>query len=483
MAPRRPIVVVGGGLAALCVALACAPRRVVIVSASVNGEGTSSVLAQGGIAAALGPADTVAAHLVDTLEAGAGCNDAACVEKMVAAAPGAIAWLQQQGVAFDRDGDALALGREGGHRTHRIVHAGGDRTGAVVTHALLARARASAHVDWREGCTVDALLMRGGAACGVRCVHTDGRIEVLDACAVVLATGGIGGLFARSTNPPAHRGDGLALAAAAGARLRDLEYVQFHPTALAVDAERLPLVTEALRGAGAVLRDAHGRLAMAGLHPLGDLAPRDVVARRLWRLDREGGAFLDATALPAGWTERFPTVFALCRQHGIDPRVQPIPVAPAVHFHMGGIAVDAAGGTGVPGLFAVGEAACSGVHGANRLASNSLLECVVLGRCVGLRLSRATLSAGRTCSRVRVHAVDPALDAGPRAALRALMWDAAGPVRTLDRLRRAQQETAALPPARETGVAAAVLDAAASSRRSVGAHWIETAAPRLALAG
>lgn len=473
MAPRRPIVVVGGGLAALCVALACAPRRVVIVSASVDGEGTSSLLAQGGIAAALHPSDTVAAHLVDTLDAGARCNDAACVEKMVAAAPGAIGWLQQQGVVFDRDGDALALGREGGHRVHRIVHAGGDRTGAVVTRALLGRAKAAARVEWREGCTVDAVLVRGGAACGVRCMHPDGRTEIIDACAVVLATGGIGGLFARSTNPPAHRGDGLALALAAGARLRDLEYVQFHPTALAVDAGRLPLITEALRGAGATLRDARGRPAMVGRHPLGDLAPRDIVARRLWWLDRDGGAFLDATTLPDGWTDRFPTVAALCRAHGIDPTSTPIPVAPAEHFHMGGIAVDAAGGTGVPGLFAVGEAACSGVHGANRLASNSLLECVVMGRCVGLRLARATLSAGRTCSRIREHALEPALAADALAALRRVMWDGAGPVRTADGLRCAQAQVAALPPSRERRVAAAVLAAAVAGRASIGAHWIE----------
>lgn len=467
-----PVVVVGAGLAGLCAALACAPRRVLLVSASVGGDGTSSALAQGGIAAALAPGDSPDAHARDTLDAGARLNDPVRVSQLVHAAPWAVDWLAAQGVAFDRDGARLALGREGGHRFHRIVHAGGDATGARIMAALDARIDGAARIERREGQRADALLLRAGRVAGVRLVDGDGREEIVDSGAVVLATGGIGGLYARSTNPTGHRGTGLALALAAGARLRDLEFVQFHPTALAVEGERLPLVTEALRGAGAVLRDARGGLAMDGIDPRGDLAPRDVVARRLFQLQAEGGACLDATALPAGWTARFPTVTALCRAHGIDPAVQPIPVTPAAHFHMGGIAVDGFGASSVPGLHAVGEVACGGVHGANRLASNSLLECVVMGHRLGRTLAHADPSPPRS-GPVRLCAGGDAIGADGLRALRALMWSVAGPVRSPAQIASTLEHVpSGCAASGEARIARAILEAALANRRSVGAHYL-----------
>lgn len=470
--PRAaPVVVVGTGLAGLCTALACAPRPVLLLDPAT---GSASELAQGGVAAALAPGDDAAAHADDTLVAGAGLCDPPRVRQLTASAPWAIAWLAANGVDFDRDGNALALGREGGHGAHRIVHAGGDATGARIMAALVARVRAQARIERRDGLRVDALLLRGGRVAGVRTVSGCGRVDIVESGAVVLATGGLGGLYARSTNPAAHRGSGLALALAAGARLRHLEYVQFHPTALAVAGERLPLVSEALRGAGAVLRDALGRPAMAGIDARGDLAPRDVVARRLWALDREGGAWLDATALPADWTRAFPTVVAACRAHGLDPTVAPVRVTPAAHFHMGGIDVDGFGAASVPGLYAVGEVACSGVHGANRLASNSLLECVVMGHRLGMTLAaRAHAHHMERRAGTRVCAAGPALDAPRLAGLRALMWDVAGPVRSTARLTRAAADVDEADDMHaETRVAAALIAAARDNPASAGAHWL-----------
>lgn len=474
MSRTQPHVVIGAGLAGLCTALVCAPHPVIVIDAGTGGDGGSSVLAQGGIAAAIGAGDSPTAHAGDTLEAGAHHNDAEMVDRLVRAAPQAVEWLMRQGVAFDRDAHGIALGREGGHRRARIVHAGGDSTGACIMAALRDRLQRASHVELREGVEVDALLRRGIAVRGVRTVDRCGTHACIEASAVVIATGGIGGLYARTTNPPGHRGGGLALALSAGTRLRDLEFVQFHPTALAVDGERLPLVTEALRGAGAVLVDASGRPAMAGLHPLGDLAPRDVVARRLWTLAQRGGAWLDATSLPPGALDAFPTVLAACRRHGIDPAREPIPVTPAAHFHMGGIAVNAFGATGVPGLYAVGEVACSGVHGANRLASNSLLECVVVGRALGAMLAQPPSRAVRRFDRDAVCEAGPSLSAPELAALRACMWDAAGPVRTTRQLEAAVARLRGIDErSREVRVAGAVLRAAAANRRSSGAHWLE----------
>ena len=473
MSAPAPIIIVGGGIAGLATALAAAPAPVLLLTRAPGAKGAASAMAQGGIAAAIAPGDTAAAHAHDTCVAGSRHNDRAIVDLLTQGAGDAVQWLQGLGVVFDRDGDGrLQLGREGGHDRPRIVHAGGDATGARVMDALVAAARAAGHIERRAGMEVDGLLLRNGEACGVRASASDGSHHEFSGRAVVLATGGIGGLFAQTSNPPDADGSGLALALAAGAALRDLEFIQFHPTALALPGlHSLPLVTEALRGAGARLLDDAGQTLMQGVHPLVDLAPRDIVARRVWQACREGGAWLDAHRLGSALPRQFPTVFQSCMGHGIDPRVQPIPVAPAAHFHMGGIAVDAEGRSSLPGLFAVGEAACNGVHGANRLASNSLLEGVVFGRRLGglLReLPARTAGSGGAAARCRPQA----LDAQSLSRLRELLMRAMGPERDGIALRAAREECAALARAGwQGGVALALVDAALRRGQSLGAHF------------
>jgi L-aspartate oxidase len=476
---RRPIVIVGGGVAGLATALAAAPAPVRLLCRAHDGCGSASALAQGGIAAALDPADSTASHARDTMLAGAGHNDQAMVRWLTGEAPAAIAWLQAQGVRFDAEADGrLQLGREGGHAAARIVHAGGDATGAALVQALRAQVQAAAHVQWRGGVEVDALLLREGQVAGVRARDARGREEAIEAAAVVLATGGIGALFARTSNPPGAEGAGLALGLAAGAAARDLEFVQFHPTALDVPGHCLPLLTEALRGAGARLLDDAGQPLMAGVHPLGDLAPRDIVARQVWQVQAGGGqAWLDARAVEGDWAQRFPTVLAACGRHGFDPRRSPVPITPAAHFHMGGLATDGDGRTTVPGLFAVGEVACNGVHGANRLASNSLLEGVACGRRLGLLLAAAASDHDR-CRPTRCQPIDQrwvALGANlpdpPLQALRELLWQAAGPVREASSLREAWRTCASIAPQGwQARLAQLLLRAARLRRLSLGAH-------------
>lgn len=470
---RLPIVVVGSGVAGLATALAAAPAPVRLLCRTHDGCGSASALAQGGIAAALDAADSPAAHAHDTLLAGAQHNDVALVQWLTREAPAAIAWLQAQGVAFDRDaGGQLQLGREGGHSAARIVHAGGDASGAALVQALRLKAQAAPHIQWRGGVDVDALLLRDGCVTGVRTRDEHGRHASIEAAVVVLATGGVGALFARTSNPPGADGAGLALGLAAGAVPRDLEFMQFHPTALDVAGHCLPLVTEALRGAGARLLDAAGQPLMTGLHPLGDLAPRDVVARRIWQVQRDGGqVWLDARDVIGEWTARFPTVLALCRAHGFDPRQAPIPVTPVAHFHMGGLATDADGRTSVRGLHAVGEVACNGMHGANRLASNSLLEGVLCGRRLGAALAHLDVGAeGRGAQHWIERGVG--LDIGQMAALRDLLWRAAGPVREAASLHDAWRACASLANAGwQARLAKALLRAALLRKLSLGAHY------------
>lgn len=468
---RAPIVVVGAGVAGLATALAAAPHPVRLLCRAEDGGGSATALAQGGIAAALDPADSPAAHAHDTLLAGAHHNDVAMVRWLAHEAPAAIAWLQAQGVAFDRDATGrLQLGREGGHGVARIVHAGGDATGAAVLQALRERAQLATHIQWRGGVEVDALLLRGGAVAGVRIRDDRGRCEAIEAAAVVLATGGIGALFARSSNPPGADGAGLALALAAGAAPRDLEFMQFHPTALDVVGPSLPLITEALRGAGARLLDAQGRALMDGIHAQGDLAPRDVVARRVWQMQRDGGAvWLDARGVQGDWQRRFPTVLAACAAHGFDPRQAPIPVTPAAHFHMGGVACDREGRSGVAGLYAVGEVACNSVHGANRLASNSLLEGVLCGRRLGAALAVAGVGGGQGAYRWIERGAG--LPTAALTVVREWLWQAAGPVREASALRQAWQRCDVLAAAGwQARLAKALLRAARLRKQSLGAH-------------
>ncbi|HEV7439070.1 MAG TPA: FAD-binding protein, partial [Methylobacterium sp.] len=356
--PADRVIVVGAGVAGLAVALRLAPRPVTLVTAKALGLGTATGWAQGGIAAAIGADDAPALHAADTEAAGAGLTEAEVAARVAAAGPGLIDWLVAQGVPFDREADgALALGLEAAHCRRRIVRSGGDSTGRMVLDGLVRAVARTPSIETVVASVRELLRDEHGAVAGVVC-EADGARFRLRGRAVVLATGGVGGLYASTTNPPGATGLGLALAAQAGATLRDLEFVQFHPTAIAAGADPMPLATEALRGEGARLVDGHGNRVMAGIVG-GDLAPRDVVARAIFQtLARGETVFLDTRGdLGARMPTRFPTVAALCAGAGIDPAIRAIPVRPAAHYHMGGVLVDAQGASTVPGLYACGEVA------------------------------------------------------------------------------------------------------------------------------
>ena len=393
------VLVVGAGLAGLAAALAAAPRRALVLSPAPLTEAAASAWAQGGMAAALGVEDSAELHAADTVAAGAGLTDPEMAALLAREAAAAVDWLAGLGVPFDRLADgAYSVGLEAAHSRPRIAKVKGDRAGLAVMTAVDAAALAAAHVEVREGLRLRALLQDGeGRVTGVLAQSPGGMVEIT-APATVLATGGLGGLYAVTTNPPGALGEGFALAALAGARITDPEFVQFHPTAIDIGRDPAPLATEALRGEGAVLVDRQGRRFMVGAPGAAELAPRDVVARAVHRQIASGdGAFLDARgAIGNGFPETFPTVFAACMAAGIDPRLEPIPIAPAAHYHMGGIAADADGRTSLDGLFAAGECAGTGLHGANRLASNSLVEAVVFGRRAGTAAAQAE-GAARGC--------------------------------------------------------------------------------------
>jgi L-aspartate oxidase len=464
--PRSPlrwaletdVLVVGSGAAGITVALTAAGhgRRVLLLSKDGIGGGATR-LAQGGLAAAIGPGDTPALHQRDTLDAGAGLCDPAAVAALAAEAPGEITRLAARGARLDR----TRLHLEGGHSRNRIVTAGGDAIGAEV-HRVLRAALLASRVQVLTRCSVlDALTGDRGAVGGVVAgiAGPDGvlRVGTVSAAAVVLATGGFGQAYATTTNPAGLTGDGLALAARAGAELRDVEFVQFHPTVLWQDGARgqCPLITEALRGAGAVLVDAAGRPVMAGRHPLGDLAPRDVVAaamqQRMTQGDEQSGdgpddhLWLDATTVGRAVLDRdFPTVVRLCRARGIDPAAEPIPVAPGAHYACGGIRAGLDGRTSVPGLYAVGEAASTGVHGANRLASNSVTEALITGRRTGDLLGR---DLPEPPAWLRLPPAGPGADPAVRPVLAAAMSRDAGVVRDHEGLEGLRQALARARPA------------------------------------
>jgi L-aspartate oxidase len=452
------VVVVGSGAAGLMTALvlAGAGRSVTLVTKAALGDG-STRWAQGGLAAVLGADDDAEMHVQDTLVAGAGLCDEPSVRALVSEAPKAIGLLQELGARLDLDADGRpALTREGGHSRDRIVHAGGDASGAEVTRTL-ADALDEHGVDVRERTVaLDALRAPSGQVVGLRVarVAEDGALTDpgdLRARAVVLATGGYGHAFDATTNPAGVTGDGLALALRAGAEVADAELVQFHPTVLWLGpdaAGQQVLVSEAVRGEGAVLVDADGRRVMPGVHPLADLAPRDVVAAAIaaHRRDR-GPVFLDATGLGGEFLERrFPGILRACRAAGVDPATEPLPVAPAAHYACGGVLADLDGRTSVEGLFAVGEVACTGVQGANRLASNSVTEGLV---------------AARRCATLLAGALPPSAEPGPDPTGGAAIDPAARPVITASTSRHAGV-------LRDAGGLAALADVLARTPRTGG---------------
>lgn len=393
---RCDILVLGTGIAGLYTALKAAHLGRVSVLTKKKLEDSSTEFAQGGIAAALAPGDSPLLHMEDTLRAGDGLCEPEAVRVLTEEGPDCVRELASLGIAFDMVGEDFELTREGAHSQRRIAHARGDATGDEIRRGLERHVRADRRITIWENQFAASLLLRDGRCQGALALGNDGCWRAILARSVILATGGAGQLYRHSTNPDVATGDGMALAYRAGASLMDMEFIQFHPTALYVPnpppglrrPRARPLISEAVRGEGALLLNVRGRRFMPAYHPLAELAPRDVVARAIAReMEKTASSYvlLDATALGERFRTRFPTIYENCLRHGIDPVRQPIPVAPAAHYIMGGVRTDLWGRTDIPGLYACGEVACTGVHGANRLASNSLLEGVVFGR----RIARA----------------------------------------------------------------------------------------------
>jgi L-aspartate oxidase len=483
MTSPRPVIV-GTGIAGLWSAwrLASEGRRAVVLTKETLAD-SASAWAQGGIAVALGPGDSPSQHAADTMAASDGLADPEAVRILTSEGPGRIYELLALGARFDRGPDGrLRLGLEAAHTRPRIIHAGGDRTGAALIGCLAQVVRSHPLIELMEHTEVTALLLDRGRSVGVA-VLSAGQAWVIPASAVVLATGGVGQLYAITTNPKVATADGWALAHRAGAQLRDLEFLQFHPTALKLPGVNpAPLISEAVRGAGAILVDRDGHRFALDADPRGELAPRDVVARAVATADGTGGAWLDARDIE-DFPARFPGITSILASHGLDPARDPLPVAPALHYAMGGIRTDLEGRSTLPGLWAVGEVASTGVHGANRLASNSLLEGLVFAD----RAGRALADEGEK----EEHPAPPAdvplqqetgsdADCEPiRQSMRRLMTADVGVQRTESSLLRAEQELASL--TRETPedawrtrnqllVATLITQAARRRRESRGGH-------------
>lgn len=446
------IVIIGAGLAGLFTALRLAPLPVTVIAAAPLGEGASSVWAQGGIAAAVGEGDTPSQHAHDTILAGAGIVDETVASIVAQEGPDRIRDLLKYGVPFDRDlAGHFVLSREAAHSQKRVVRVSGDRAGFAIMQALIAAVRATPSIRVLEHYEAEDLILTNGRVTGLRLIRSaergNGTYDLFPASAVVLATGGVGALYAVTTNPTYARGEAIAFAARAGAVIADAEFVQFHPTAMDLGIDPAPLATEALRGEGATLINAMGDQFMAHLHPDGDLAPRDIVARGVFAEIAAGrGAYLDArSAIGERFAAAFPTNFAAAMSAGIDPAREPIPIAPAAHYHMGGVSTDLNGRTTVPGLWAAGEVASTGLHGGNRLASNSLLEATVFGARVADDIRKA-MPPARPFNRHLSEPAhvgsggrrsDPAVRAAAVKLLRETMSRDVGVIRNARGLRRA----------------------------------------------
>jgi len=467
------VIVVGAGLAGLAAALAAAPAKVLVLSEAILNQGCSSAWAQGGLAVALAADDAPELHAADTVAAGAGLVEPAMARLMAEEGPAAVHRLAALGAPFDRTADGgFAQSLEAAHGKARVARVKGDQAGRAIMEAVTVAVRAAPHIEVRTGARLTGLLQDAqGRIRGVQARIAGQSVEIT-ARAVILATGGVGGLYAVTTTPAELLGEGLGLAALAGAQVADPEFVQFHPTAIDIGRDPAPLATEALRGEGAILVNGAGERFMAGYHPAAELAPRDVVARAIHAERAAGrGAFLDARqAVGAHFPDEFPAVFAACLGGGVDPRRQPIPVAPACHYHMGGIATDAEGRSSLPGLFAAGECASTGVHGANRLASNSLLEAAVFGARAG-RAAALEAPAAAACHVVTAPSLPPA----GLVALRQAMSRDAGVVRDAHGLTRLLELIAALEAAHGLSaplVAARLVAACALARQeSRGGHF------------
>ena len=465
-------VILGGGLAGLSAALAA--HRALVLSPTPLATGCSSAWAQGGMAAALAADDSPALHAADTLAAGAGLCDPKAVELLTTEGPRAVRDLAALGAPFDRKtGGEFVLSLEAAHARARVARVGGDGAGAAIMAAVVAAVRATPSIEVREGARARRLLQDdAGRVVGVL-AEIDGALIQIRGPAVILATGGVGGLYAVTTTPAEVRGEGLGLAALAGATIADPEFVQFHPTAIDIGRDPAPLATEALRGEGAILRNVDGTAFMAGYHPARELAPRDVVARAI-HAERESGrgAFLDAVAaVGPHFPKEFPAVFEACRAGGLDPRREMIPVTPAVHYHMGGVATDLDGRASLPGLYAAGECASTGVQGANRLASNSLLEAAVFGA----RAGRAAVAEGAHGGEPVSLAPLPDLPDAAFQTLRKAMSRDAGVIRDAAGLTRLLEQIDALEPAYgpcpPLVAARLIVEAALSRQESRGGHY------------
>jgi L-aspartate oxidase len=474
------VVIVGGGLAGLFCALKLSPRPVTLVTAAPIGEGASSAWAQGGVAAAVAEGDTPEAHARDTIAAGAGLVDETVAYAMAREAPERIRDLLKYGVPFDKDLEGhLLVGQEAAHSARRIVHVRGDQAGRHIMAALVAAVRKTPSIRVLEGYVAEDLIKEGRTVTGIKARHADGQLVTVPARAVVLASGGLGHLYAVTTNPSEARGHGLAIAARAGATIADPEFVQFHPTAIDIGRDPAPLATEAIRGEGAWLINKGGERFMLKIHREGELAPRDIVARGVFaELQAGRGAFLDARkAIGASFAQRFPAVAEYCRSAGIDPAREPIPVAPAAHYHMGGVLTDANGRTSLDGLWAAGEVASTGAHGANRLASNSLLEAVVYAARIAADIARLPASPPSVAivGGVSQIVTDPARERALRQLMSAnvgVIRDRAGLMRALDEIARIERDCARMPQTRNMATAALMVTAAALKREeSRGGHF------------